>query len=115
MSEKEKIVLGSNGIKKVLKGFSPVEAVAEYIWNGYDANATIVNVQIDANTIEGINSITISDNGSGIAYETLDQKFKPFYESNKTLYRNEDNNSSALHGKNGIGRLTFFAFAHKAK
>lgn len=38
MSEKEKIVLGSNGIKKVLKGFSPVEAVSEYIWNGYDAS-----------------------------------------------------------------------------
>ena len=54
MSEKEKIVLGSNGIKKVLKGFSPVEAVAEYIWNGYDANATVVNVQIDANPIEGM-------------------------------------------------------------
>lgn len=115
MSEKEKIVLGSNGIKKVLKGFSPVEAVAEYIWNGYDANATNVDVQIDVNSIEGINSITISDNGSGIAYETLDQKFKPFYESNKTLYRNEDNTSSALHGKNGIGRLTFFSFAYKAK
>lgn len=57
MSEKEKIVLGSNGIKKVLKGFSPVEAVAEYIWNGYDANATIVNVQIDANSIEGMSSM----------------------------------------------------------
>ena len=39
MSEKEKIVLGSNGIKKVLKGFSSVEAVAEYIWNRYDANS----------------------------------------------------------------------------
>lgn len=115
MSEKEKIVLGSNGIKKVLKGFSPVEAVSEYIWNGYDANATIVDVKIDANSIEGVNSITISDNGSGIAYESLDQKFKPFYESNKILYRNEDNSSSALHGKNGIGRLTFFSFAYKAK
>lgn len=115
MSEKEKIVLGSNGIKKVLKGFTPVEAVAEYIWNGYDANASIVDVQIDANPIEGINSIIISDNGIGIAYETLEQKFKPFYESNKTIYRNEDNSSSNLHGKNGIGRLTFFTFAHKAK
>lgn len=58
-------------LKKVLKGFSPEEAVAEYIWNGYDANATIVDVKIDANSIEGVNSITISDNGSGIAYETL--------------------------------------------
>lgn len=115
MSGKEKIVLGSNGIKKVLKIFTPVKAVTEYIWNGYDANASIVNVQIDANSIEGINSIVISDNGSGISYETLDQKFKPFYESNKILHRNDDNSSSALHGKNGIGRLTFFTFAHKAK
>lgn len=40
----------------IVKGFSPVEAVAEYIWNGYDANATIVNVQIDANSIPHITS-----------------------------------------------------------
>ena len=111
----EKIVLGSNGIKKVLKGFSPTEAVAEYIWNGYDAAASTVDIHIDSNSIEGINSIVISDNGSGIAYEMLEQKFKPFYESNKTIHRNEDNNRSNLHGKNGIGRLTFFSFASMAK
>lgn len=115
MPDKEKIVLGSNGIKKVLKGFSPVEAVAEYIWNGYDADASVVEVRIDANSIEGINSIEIYDNGSGIAYEMLQKKFKPFYESNKTIHRNEDNNRSNLHGKNGIGRLTFFTFASEAR
>lgn len=54
----EKIILGSNGIKRVLRKFSPVEAIAEYIWNGYDADATKIDVQIDANAIEGINKIT---------------------------------------------------------
>ena len=104
----EKIILGSNGIKRVLRKFSPVEAIAEYIWNGYDADATKIDVQIDANAIEGINKITIIDNGCGIDFRSLDKKFKPFYESNKMLYKNENNNSSLIHGKNGIGRLTFF-------
>lgn len=98
----EKIILGSNGIKRVLRKFSPVEAIAEYIWNGYDADATKIDVQIDANAIEGINKITIIDNGCGIDFRSLDKKFKPFYESNKMLYKNENNNSSLIHGKNGI-------------
>lgn len=114
MAEHEKIVLAAGGIKKVLKNFSPVEAVAEYIWNGFDANATNVEVLVDANAIEGINEIIIQDNGSGIDFEMLDKKFKPFYESNKMLHRNEDSISS-MHGKNGIGRLTFFTFASKAE
>lgn len=31
------------------------------------------------------------------------------------IYKKENNISSLLHGKNGIGRLTFFTFAHTAK
>ncbi|MCI8448296.1 MAG: hypothetical protein HFH30_07845 [Eubacterium sp.] len=111
----EKVVLGSNGIKRVLKGFSPVESVAEYIWNGYDANATEVKIWAESNAMGGIHKVTVMDNGCGIDYKTLDKKFKPFYESNKMIYKNENNNSSLLHGKNGIGRLTFFTFAHAAK
>ena len=112
--EAEKIVLGTKGIKKVLKGFSPVEAISEYIWNGFDATATIVEVNVECNFIEGIEGITIKDNGYGIDNETLESKFKPFYESNKTLTLNNNDNYSTYHGKNGVGRLTFFAFASKA-
>lgn len=65
----EKVILGSNGIKKVLNSFSPVEAVAEYIWNGYDAGATEVAVYVEANAIEGINKITVKDNGCGIDFK----------------------------------------------
>ena len=46
------------------------------------------------------------DNGSGIEFEKLSSKFVPFYQSEK----NADNNVkiSKVHGRNGLGRLTFF-------
>ena len=115
MPEKAKIVLGSNGIKKVLKDFSPAESVAEYIWNGYDADASEVKVLAEYNAMEKISQISISDNGCGIDFKTLDKKFKPFYESGKMIYNSEKDVHSLMHGKNGIGRLTFFTFAQSAK
>lgn len=115
MPEKAKIVLGSNGIKKVLKDFSPAESVAEYIWNGYDADASEVKVLAEYNAMEKISQISISDNGCGIDFKNLDKKFKPFYESGKMIYNSEKDVHSLMHGKNGIGRLTFFTFAQSAK
>jgi hypothetical protein len=112
--ESSKIVLGTKGIKKVLKGFSAVEAIAEYVWNGYDATASIVEVNVECNFIDGIESICIKDNGYGIDYATLETKFKPFYESNKMINRDNEDSNSSFHGKNGVGRLTFFTFANRA-
>jgi hypothetical protein len=112
--ETSKVVLGTNGIKKVLNGFTPSEAVAEYVWNGFDATASIVEITMEVNEIDGIESISIKDNGYGIDYATLETKFKPFYESNKTINRKTEDRNSSFHGKNGVGRLTFFTFAQKA-
>lgn len=39
----------------------------------------------------------------------------PFYDSEKSNIAIEDRHHSTLHGKNGIGRLAFFAFAKNAK
>ena len=45
------------------------EALCEYIWNGYEANATEVNLSFNLNaTGQGIDSISITDNGEGIKY-----------------------------------------------
>lgn len=111
----QKIELGSKGIRRVLSKYKPEEAIAEYVWNGYDATATCVNINILQNSIEGIEEISISDNGYGISFSQLNKKFKPFFESNKMIVRNSESNSSSYHGKNGIGRLTFFTFAGQAK
>jgi Histidine kinase-, DNA gyrase B-, and HSP90-like ATPase. len=110
----QKIELGSEGIKRVLKKYKPEESIAEYVWNGYDATASCVCIDVLENSISGIEEINISDNGYGIPYGTLNTKFKPFFESNKIIVRNSDTNSSSYHGKNGVGRLTFFTFARMA-
>lgn len=111
----QKIELGSKGIRRVLRKYKPEEAIAEYVWNGYDATATRVSINILQNSIGGIEEINISDNGYGIPFSQLNTKFKPFFESNKIIVRNSESNSSSYHGKNGVGRLTFFTFAGQAE
>jgi len=79
------VEITTKGIRKLLDKFSPEQAIAEYIWNGFDAKATIVKVdfEIDSNEFDTLKSIKICDNGNGICFEDLPLKFKKFYESEK--------------------------------
>lgn len=112
--EINKIQLQSQGIKKALRNYKMYDSVAEYIWNGFDAQATKVEVLFCKNELGGINSIIIRDNGHGIEQEQLKVKFTPMFESEKAITINK-NNISTYHGKNGVGRLTFFTFAQEAE
>ncbi|KKX48702.1 ATP-binding protein [Sphingobacterium sp. IITKGP-BTPF85] len=49
--------------------------IAEYIWNGFDAKATEVSIDIESNSLGFITSICIHDNGEGIPRETLNLSF----------------------------------------
>ena len=109
------IEIGTPGIRKALNKYSPMSAIAEFIWNGFDAGADLVDIQYDANELGYINALRIVDNGSGIDYSELGKKFKPFLHTNKVFDPDETHyGPSARHGKNGIGRLTFFKFAERA-
>ena len=110
---KESVEITSLGIKKVLEKYKPERAITEYIWNGFDAKATIINVdfEIDSIELDTFSKITISDNGEGIIYEDLADRFRKFYESNKI----NTNTSDLTKGKNGFGRFTFFKFSRFAK
>ncbi|RZK46599.1 MAG: ATP-binding protein, partial [Pedobacter sp.] len=41
------------------------KALAEYIWNGFDAGADTVSLDFNANALGGLEHFSISDNGSG--------------------------------------------------
>jgi hypothetical protein len=56
----------------------------------------------------------VIDNGYGINRGQLSEKFSPFFDSQKTIDIEAPKNTSAVHGKNGVGRLTFFKFATEA-
>lgn len=95
------------GIKKDYK-----EAIMEYIWNAFDANATKVDITYKENQLGGISEIKICDNGSGINYENIDNTFGAFLSSEK---RNAKNPANNIHGSKGKGRFSFICFAHFCK
>lgn len=102
----------SKGIRNSLKKYTPLKAICEYIWNGFDAKATEVCIDTIENDLGAISSIKILDNGYGIDKNLLDDKFRPFFQSEKIF--DPDIKLSDVHGKNGVGRLTFFTFASLA-
>lgn len=105
----------SKGIQKVLENYNPKLALAEYIWNGFDAKADTININYSFNELGAIDYIEVIDNGYGIDFDKLVTKFNPFYESEKAIEISAPKHTSIMHGKNGVGRLTFFKFAGAAK
>lgn len=110
----DEIQLGGDGVKSILNNYSASESIAEYIWNGFDAGATKIEVSYEENELGSLKYIAITDNGRGIPQDLLSVKFKPFHESEKALKKVDSKHHSLLHGKNGVGRLTFFTFANTA-
>ena len=47
------------------------EAISEYIWNGFEAHATEINIDYTLNVASGISTLAITDNGDGIVYEEI--------------------------------------------
>lgn len=87
------------------------EAICEYVWNGFEAHATEVNIDYSLNVASGIGSLSISDNGEGIVYNSLSDTFGAFLTSQKNILSLKMK-SKANKGK---GRFSFSAFATGAK
>lgn len=113
MAVKENVQISSKGIRNSLKKYNSYRAIAEYVWNGFDANASRIIIEVETNEFGKVSKIQVSDNGNGINRNLLDAKFKPFFQSEK-IY-DPDSKHSNVHGKNGVGRLTFFTFATSAE
>ena len=87
-------------------------AIAEYIWNGFDANASIIKIDFTANEVGYIHNFSISDNGTGINIANISETFGNFMVSLKT---NSFSETGFVKGKKGKGRYSFSLFCNKAK
>lgn len=112
MGRKEELEISSNAIQKILKKYTPERALSEYVWNGFDADADLITITSSKNELNEITRIEIEDDGFGIDYEKLNEKFKKYHESLKSSVTGEGHK---LKGKNGYGRLTFYKLAHDIK
>ncbi|MDC0601887.1 ATP-binding protein [Aliiglaciecola sp.] len=95
-----------NGIKKHFKNIDPWKAIFELAWNGLDANATKVSVNIATNEMEGTEAVDVFDNGDGIDFWNIKDNFAKFNDSSKS--------DVDQHGSHGRGRLSFFRIAENA-
>lgn len=91
---------------------SGYKAIAEYIWNGFDAQATTLKIDFDSNEVGYLNSLSILDNGTGINLSELDNTFGKFQDSQKTFTYSK---TGFIKGKKGKGRYSFTNFANEAK
>lgn len=108
----KRVQVKSSGIKKALKKYDYPSALAEYIWNAFDANATEVNIEFSSTELGAIIGLKVIDNGYGISNSL---KFEPIFESDKVIDPDAHRSSSSIRGKDGFGRLTFFRFAESAR
>ena len=108
----KKVEVTAIGIKNRLKSVKPYRSIAEYIWNGFDAGANTIDIVFETTDLGEIKYLSINDNGSGINFNDLDNKFKPILSSEK---RESGIQHTLTHGKNGLGRLTFYHFSQSAK
>lgn len=86
------------------------KAICEYLWNGFDANASQLSIKYTKNAFN-ITSLEILDNGEGIDRSSLQETFGCFQDSQK-LHTYQW--SSQVKGKKGKGRYSFNCFASKA-
>lgn len=106
---KRKVNITNNSISNtVTKDIN--KAICEYLWNGFDANASQLSIKYTKNAFN-ITSLEIIDNGEGIDRSSLQETFGCFQDSQK-LHTYQW--SSQVKGKKGKGRYSFNCFASKA-
>lgn len=110
---KTKVEISDNSIETAGLPTDYKEAICEFIWNSFDAKATCVKIDFDTeDPIGNLVTFTVTDDGEGIDFDTLDKTFGKFLDSQKR--RGEFMRTSYVHGKKGKGRFSFEAFATKA-
>jgi hypothetical protein len=98
---------------KRLASAPPLQAVAELIWNSFDADATRVDLEIDSDGV-AMRSITIRDNGHGISHDKVETLFGKLGGSWKAHGSRSQTKGRMLHGKEGKGRFKALALGRVA-
>jgi hypothetical protein len=94
---------------------SPIQALAEFIWNSLDADATIVDVKIIYNDLGSISKIIVRDNGTGMDFVDAPELFKKLGGSWKRSGGTTKKEGRFLHGQDGRGRFKAFALGRIAE
>ncbi len=107
MASKIHVNLSPEHLRSIAATNRPLAALAEVIWNGLDADAKRVTVRFDRNSLDTLEDIRVSDNGSGIDYDCAEELFGKLGDSWKKKKLRTDS-GRGLHGRDGKGRFRAF-------
>ena len=99
-------------LQRLSKVKKPILAVAELMWNALDADASQVRVVFDRNSLGGVQSIRVIDNGLGIKHDEAIKAFESLGGSWKQRVQTTRHNKRLLHGKAGKGRFRAFSLGN---
>lgn len=99
---------------KKITGAKPVQALAELIWNGLDADADDVAVSFQYNELDALSEVVVRDNGSGIPRDKAPEYFRRLGGSWKRPGA-ATQGGRFLHGQEGRGRFKAFAIGDFAE
>lgn len=89
--------------------YTPAQALEQLVANALDAGCSRVDITLAQNPLGGVQAISISDDGRGIAPEDVDWAFAIVGEHRAIRKGHRD-----IIGSKGIGRFAAFALAHSA-
>src|SRR5580700_5296564 len=102
----------SDFLEKITRA-KPIHALAEFIWNSLDADATTVEVFFEDNDLGALSCIIVRDNGSGMECEKAPELFGNLGGSWKK-YHPATPEGRFLHGQDGRGRFKVFSLGRVA-
>jgi len=86
----------------------PLAAISELIWNAYDADATEVRIELKEGQLTRLGTITVTDNGTGIPLESIEDSFQKLGGSWKKSAA-KTTGGRLVHGEKGQGRFKAFS------
>jgi hypothetical protein len=98
----------SDHLERQVSVAKPILAVTELVWNALDADAKKVRVELGYNKMNGLQSITVIDNGHGLSYADAIPAFENLGGSWKSSHAKSKGEGRLLHGKAGKGRFRAF-------
>ena len=104
---------GVDLVTRLARERDPVRAVVELIWNALDAESDNVRVVLERSAMDAIESVSVEDDGHGIASDEVASTFGRIGGSWKALATKTKNDKRGLHGKLGEGRLRAFALGSR--
>ena len=93
---------------------SPLDSIAELIWNALDADAAHVRVLLIENGLGGLDEVVVTDDGHGIPHETALTSFGSLGGSWKPQ-RGKTPEGRFFHGKHGRGRYKAFSLGQSVR